>query len=274
MDAETDQYAPELVRDNTPIDAPGGYADGYHLTDDLTDQAIRFIADHAADAPQTPWLTWLAFGACHAPHQAPRGAHPPLRHRLRRRLGRRARAAPRPPEGDGDRAGRTPACRRATTSSRPWDEHSADEKRLFTRLQAAFAAMLDHADQHLARLVAFLDESGAARRHPDPGAVRQWRQPGGRAAGHGQRHGPLQRHARADGGEDRAHRRHRRARHPLELSAGLGDGLQHAAEALQAEHPRRRHPRSAGGLLAGGSQSAGRAAPPVSACVRCDPHRA
>ncbi len=49
MDAETDQYAPELVRDNTHIDPPGTFADGYHLTADLVDQAIRFIADHIAD---------------------------------------------------------------------------------------------------------------------------------------------------------------------------------------------------------------------------------
>ena len=41
-----------------------------------------------------------------------------------------------------------------------WDEHSADEKRVFTRLQSAFAGMLDHADQHLARLVAFLETAG------------------------------------------------------------------------------------------------------------------
>ncbi len=41
-----------------------------------------------------------------------------------------------------------------------WDEHSADEQRVFTRLQSAFAGMLDHADQHLARLVAFLDKAG------------------------------------------------------------------------------------------------------------------
>lgn len=54
MDAETDQFAPELVRDNTPIDPPGGFASGYHLTQDLTDQAIRFIAEHAADAPDRP----------------------------------------------------------------------------------------------------------------------------------------------------------------------------------------------------------------------------
>ena len=41
-----------------------------------------------------------------------------------------------------------------------WDEHSADEKRVFTRLQAAFAGMLDHADRHLARLIAFLETAG------------------------------------------------------------------------------------------------------------------
>jgi len=35
--------------------------------------AIRFIGDHIADRPDLPWLTWLAFGACHAPHQAPAG---------------------------------------------------------------------------------------------------------------------------------------------------------------------------------------------------------
>ena len=38
MDAETDQYAPELVRDNTPVDPPGTFATGYHLTSDLVDQ--------------------------------------------------------------------------------------------------------------------------------------------------------------------------------------------------------------------------------------------
>ena len=55
LDAETDQYAPELVAENTHIDPPGSYADGYHLTSDLVDQAIRFIADHAADRPDLPW---------------------------------------------------------------------------------------------------------------------------------------------------------------------------------------------------------------------------
>ena len=159
MDAETDQYAPELVRDNTPIDPPGGYADGYHLTEDLTDQAIRFIADHQSSSPDTPWLTWLAFGACHAPHQAPRDVI--LKYdgvfsegwdvERERRLARQKALAVVPADT------RMPP---RNDYVQPWDAHSADERKVFTRLQGAYAAMLDHADRNIARLVAFLEEAG------------------------------------------------------------------------------------------------------------------
>jgi len=159
MDAETDQYAPELVRDNTPIDPPGGFADGYHLTADLVDQSIRFIADHTADAPQTPWLLWLALGACHAPHQAPKDiirSYDPVfekgwdaerESRLARQkaMGIVPPDTVLPPRNDGVRA---------------WDEYSPDEQRLFTRLQSAYAGMLDHADQHIGRFIDFLDTAG------------------------------------------------------------------------------------------------------------------
>ncbi|MFO1160766.1 MAG: arylsulfatase [Reyranellaceae bacterium] len=159
MDAETDQYAPELVRDNTPVDPPGTFATGYHLTSDLVDQAIRYLADHVADNAATPWLTWLAFGACHAPHQAPAdlirkydaifadGWDAERERRLARQieLGIVPRGTRMPPRND---------------MVRPWADISDDEKRLFTRLQAAYAAMLDHADQHIARLLAFLESAG------------------------------------------------------------------------------------------------------------------
>src|SRR6266446_6101684 len=46
-------------------------ARGYDLTADLIDQSIQFLAGHIAERPKAPWLLWLAFGACHAPHQAP-----------------------------------------------------------------------------------------------------------------------------------------------------------------------------------------------------------
>jgi arylsulfatase len=159
MDAETDQYAPELVRDNTHVDAPGDFASGYHLTADLVDEAIRMVADHAADAAGTPWLTWLALGACHAPHQAPtalirdydalfaHGWDVEREQRLARQktLGLVPADTRLPPRNDGVAA---------------WDSFGADERRVFTRLQAAYAAMLDHADQHIGRLIGWLEQSG------------------------------------------------------------------------------------------------------------------
>ncbi len=159
MDAETDQYAPELVLDNTAIDPPGTYQTGYHLTADLVDRSIRFIADHTADRPQAPWLCWLALGACHAPHQAPRdlilkydrlfadGWDIERERRIARQkaVGLIPSDTEMPPRNDGVQA---------------WDTHTPAERTVFTRLQAAYAAMLDHADQHLGRLMTFLESAG------------------------------------------------------------------------------------------------------------------
>ncbi|MGZ6016878.1 MAG: sulfatase-like hydrolase/transferase, partial [Phenylobacterium sp.] len=159
MDAETDQYSPELVRDNTPIEQPKAYAEGYHLTTDLVDQSIRYIADHTANAPEKPWLLWLAPGACHAPHQAPKEiieSYDPVFAQgwdveRERRLARQKALGIVPADTD------LPA---RNDGVRPWAELSADEQTVCTRLQSAFAGMLDHTDRELARLVAFLEEAG------------------------------------------------------------------------------------------------------------------
>ena len=71
LDAETDHYSPETVRDNTLVPPPGTFEDGYHLTSDLVDNAISMLADHHAGDPDRPWFCYVALGACHAPHQAP-----------------------------------------------------------------------------------------------------------------------------------------------------------------------------------------------------------
>ena len=161
LDAETDQFAPELVRDNTHIDPPGSFESGYHLTSDLVDQSMRMLAEHQADAPDAPWLLWLALGACHAPHQAPqeliRGYDAQFAHgwdvereqRLARQkaLGLVPPDTELPPRNDG-----VPA----------WDSLGEAERRVFTRLQSAYAGMLTHADEQLARLMQFLDASGMA----------------------------------------------------------------------------------------------------------------
>ncbi len=107
----------------------------------------------------TTWLTWLAFGACHAPHQAPfnliskydsvfaEGWDVERERRLARQIemGIVPKGTQLPPRNDSVRA---------------WAEVAEPERRMFTRLQAAYAAMLDHADQHIGRLMAFLESAG------------------------------------------------------------------------------------------------------------------
>ncbi len=159
LDAETDQYSPEVVRDNSHVTAPGDYDSGYHLTADLIDNALRMLAEHEAGVPDLPWLCWVALGACHAPHQVARsfidkydtvftkGWDQTRVDRLARQqvLGIVPNGTELPP---------------ANTSVGEWANHSADEQRLFTRLQAAYAGMLEHADMHLGRLIGRLHESG------------------------------------------------------------------------------------------------------------------
>ncbi|MEC7139656.1 MAG: arylsulfatase [Pseudomonadota bacterium] len=155
LDAETDHYSPELVRDNSHIEAPGTYASGYHLTEDLFDQAIGYIQGHIAASPKIPWFLMLTPGACHAPHQAPKplidkydaifskGWDQCRKDRLQRQieLGVVPKGTQLPPRNDRVKA---------------WADHSTDEKRVFSRLAGAYAAMLEHTDQQLARLMNFL----------------------------------------------------------------------------------------------------------------------
>ncbi|MEL7157364.1 MAG: arylsulfatase, partial [Actinomycetota bacterium] len=161
LDAETDQFSPELVRDNTHVEAPGDHASGYHLTEDLIDQALAFVKGHQASTPDRPWLLMVNPGACHAPHQAPMDLIDKYSERFAdgwdacrdRRLARQIElgvvpeGTTLPPHNPG---------------VQPWVDHAEDEQRLFARLAGAYGAMLEHFDQHLARLTTWLDDAGLA----------------------------------------------------------------------------------------------------------------
>jgi arylsulfatase len=69
---ETHQNVPALVHDNHTVEPPAGVDEGYHLTTDLVDHAIEYLEDLRNVDVDKPWLLYLATGACHSPHQAPR----------------------------------------------------------------------------------------------------------------------------------------------------------------------------------------------------------
>ena len=159
LDAETDHYSPELILDNSHISAPGNFWSGYHLTEDLFDKSIEFIASHTASSPETPWMTLIGLGACHAPHQAPRELIDHYDQMFRRGwdVERTERLAKQIELGVIPEGTELPA---RNDFVEAWSEIDDVTKRVATRLQAAYAAMLHHADQHLARLIDHLKTSG------------------------------------------------------------------------------------------------------------------
>ena len=56
LEGETDQFHPELVRDNTHIDPPAGPDDGYHVSEDLVDQLLLMINDAKGVRPDRPFF--------------------------------------------------------------------------------------------------------------------------------------------------------------------------------------------------------------------------
>ena len=159
MNGATDHYYPELVRDNHPVLPPAAPEEGYHLTTDLIDRSIGYIADHIAHAPASPFLLYLPLGAAHAPHHAPRENMEAVRGRYddgwnvirRQRYERQLEM------------GIIPAGTELPPSNPdvpPWDSLRPDEQRVAARLQEAYAAFVEHTDQQLGRLFAFLERSG------------------------------------------------------------------------------------------------------------------
>jgi arylsulfatase len=159
LEGETDQFSPELVYDNHSIEPPSSPEEGYHLSEDLVDHAIGFIHDSVSIRPDRPFFTYLAFGAMHAPHQAPpeylakyRGAFDDGWDVARERwFARQIEMGLLPP--DTRLAPRNPGVE-------PWDTLPDSQKRLAARLQEAFAAFLEHTDTQIGRLVADLDALG------------------------------------------------------------------------------------------------------------------
>ena len=152
---ETDQWAPLLVQDNTFIDAPR--RDGYHLTEDLVDHAIAYIRDQQQASTGRPFFQYLALGTAHAPLHAPKSYVDKYNGRFdagwdaaREETLRKQKAMGLVP-ADTELPPRNPGVP-------AWADLTPDQKTVYTRLEQVFAGYLDHADHHLGRLFAALDD--------------------------------------------------------------------------------------------------------------------
>jgi arylsulfatase A-like enzyme len=159
MNGETDQFSPELTRDNHHIDAPRTAQEGYHVSEDIVDESRRWISDLTSVRPDRPFFLYLSFGAMHAPHQAPQEYLDRWKGRFdegyevwRERWFERQVRSGVVPEGT-TLAPLNPGVPR-------WDDLTANQKAFSCRLQEAFAAMLEHTDHQIGRLVETLEARG------------------------------------------------------------------------------------------------------------------
>jgi arylsulfatase A-like enzyme len=156
---ETHQFAPSLVADNHRVAPPRSWEDGYHLTEDLADRAMEFVADLHVAEPDKPFFVYLCPAACHSPHHAP-----PVW--IERYLGRFDAGWDAWREATFARQSQLGLLPSGTElSPRPewvpaWDSLPPDEQRLAARYMECFAAFLSHADHHVGRVLKFLDEIG------------------------------------------------------------------------------------------------------------------
>jgi arylsulfatase A-like enzyme len=154
---ETNQYAPAIYRDTVPIEQPKTAEDGYHFTEDMTDQAIDWVKQQKALMPDKPFFVYFAPGATHAPHHVPiewsdkyKGAFDDGWDALRERtFAKQKELGVIPADAElTERPSEIPA----------WDDMPDDLKPVLARQMEVYAGYLEHTDHHIGRLVDALEE--------------------------------------------------------------------------------------------------------------------
>jgi hypothetical protein len=147
LGGDTSQWYPDLVYDNHQVEPPATPEEGYHLTPDLIDKSIEFIADAKQIDPDKPFYLHLCFGATHAPHHVPKewadkyaGQFDDGWDAYREKVFARQKEL-----------GIVPAnaeLSRHDPDVPDWDSLPEPARKLFSRMMEVFAGFLSHTDNH------------------------------------------------------------------------------------------------------------------------------
>lgn len=149
---ETSQWEPQLYLNTHPVPQPKSAAQGYHLTQDLTENSIAWLRQQRSLTPDKPYFMYMAPGAAHAPLHVPKeyiakykgkfdnGWDAMREHTFKRQkemgiIPQNTKLTPRPKE--------IPA----------WDAQSADAKKVYARQMEVYAAFLDHTDHYMGEFI-------------------------------------------------------------------------------------------------------------------------
>ncbi|WP_428303787.1 arylsulfatase [Lacipirellula sp.] len=131
---------------------PASEDPNYHLTEDLADHSIAWLRKAKSISPDKPFFLYVAPGATHAPHQAPKDWIAKFKGKFdngwdeyRKETFARQK-----------KLGVIPA--NAELTARPdglpaWESLNADQKRLYARMMEVFCAYGAHCDHEMGRIV-------------------------------------------------------------------------------------------------------------------------
>ncbi|KTG13391.1 arylsulfatase, partial [Haloferax profundi] len=159
LGADSSQYYPNLVSGNEQVEPPATPEEGYHLSEDLADKAIEYIQDSKAVAPDKPFFSYFATGACHAPHHVPKewadkyaGEFDMGWEEAREMILEQQKKMGIIPE-ETDLSPHNPDVPQ-------WSLLSEDERRLYARMMEVFAGFLEHTDAQVGKILDFLEGIG------------------------------------------------------------------------------------------------------------------
>ncbi|MGN6694981.1 MAG: arylsulfatase, partial [Aquihabitans sp.] len=153
---EASQYEPNLVRNTTSVLPPKSAEEGYHLSEDLADDAIAWLRRHKAFEADKPFFVYWASGCLHGPHHIMKEWADKYAGRFddgwdayRERVHARAKEIGWIPEG-AELTERDPRLA-------AWDDIPEDERPFQRRLMEVAAGFAEHVDVQVGRLLDEVD---------------------------------------------------------------------------------------------------------------------
>jgi arylsulfatase len=153
LGSATDQYKPDLVEDNAHVTP-----DGRHLSEQITDKAISYLARQHKLAPEKPFFLYYAPGATHAPHQVDKYWSDQYKGKFDEGwdVFRERVLANQKKQGIVPAYAQLPA---RNSRIQAWASLTADQKKLFARFMEVYAGYLTYTDYQIGRVVNYLRET-------------------------------------------------------------------------------------------------------------------
>jgi arylsulfatase len=155
---EASQWHTPLFENTAPIEPPHDNPK-WHFTEAIADRAISWIGQQQAAAPDMPFFIYFAPGACHSPHHVHKEWADKYKGKFDHGWDRQRELT----LESQKKIGILPEDTKLTPRPKSipsWDSCSADEKRLYARMQEVFAGFLEHADAQVGKVVDAIERMG------------------------------------------------------------------------------------------------------------------